>query len=234
MILLIFAAILAGGIGQRLNSYSPKQFLTVGNKPILIHSIEKFLEVDDFNKIIVSSPKDFIDYTEELIEKYFPENDKIVVIEGGAQRKDTINNSINYAIECGADEDSVMVTHDAARIFASPFLIKKSIDYAIEYGAASPVIPATDVIFKSITPNKLDSVPLRKELLHSQTPQSFNIFKYKKIYDDLNEEEIEKLDEAMVLFNLRGEDVYLFEGEQSNFKITHPFDLELAEFILNK
>ena len=234
MILLIFAAILAGGIGQRLNSDSPKQFLTVGNKPILTHSIEKFLEVDDFNKIIVSSPKDFIIYTKELIEKYFPENDKIVVIEGGAQRKDTINNSINYAIECGADEDSVMVTHDAARIFASPFLIKKSIDYAIEYGAASPVIPATDVIFKSITPNKLDSVPLRKELLHSQTPQSFNIFKYKKIYDDLNEEEIEKLDEAMVLFNLRGEDVYLFEGEQSNFKITHPFDLELAEFILNK
>ena len=233
MILLIFAAILAGGIGQRLNSDSPKQFLTVGNKPILIHSIEKFLEVDDFNKIIVSSPKDFIDYTEELIEKYFPENDKIVVIEGGAQRKDTINNSINYAIECGADEDSVMVTHDAARIFASPFLIKKSIDYAIEYGAASPVIPATDVIFKSITPNKLDSVPLRKELLHSQTPQSFNIFKY-KIYDDLNEEEIEKLDEAMVLFNLRGEDVYLFKGEQSNFKITRPFDLELAEFILNR
>lgn len=234
MILLIFAAILAGGIGQRLNSESPKQFLTVGNKPILIHSIEKFLEVDDFNKIIVSSPKDFIDYTKELIEKYFPENDKLVVIEGGVQRKDTINNSIDYAIECGADEDSVMVTHDAARIFASPFLIKKSIDYAIEYGAASPVIPATDVIFKSITPNKLDSVPLRKELLHSQTPQSFNIFKYKKIYDDLNEEEIEKLDEAMVLFNLRGEDVYLFEGEQSNFKITRPFDLELAEFILNK
>ena len=234
MILLIFAAILAGGIGQRLNSESPKQFIMVGNKPILIHSIEKFLEVDDFNKIIISSPKDFIDYTKELVEKYFPKNDRLVVIEGGAQRKDTINNSIEYAIECGADEDSVMVTHDAARIFASPFLIKKSIDYAIEYGAASPVIPATDVIFKSITPNKLDSVPLRKELLHSQTPQSFNIFKYKKIYDDLNEEEIEKLDEAMVLFNLRGEDVYLFEGEQSNFKITHPFDLELAEFILNK
>lgn len=234
MILLIFAAILAGGIGQRLNSESPKQFIMVGNKPILIHSIEKFLEVDDFNKIIISSPKDFIDYTKELVEKYFPKNDRLVVIEGGAQRKDTINNSIEYAIECGADENSVMVTHDAARIFASPFLIKKSIDYAIEYGAASPVIPATDVIFKCITPNKLDSVPLRKELLHSQTPQSFNIFKYKKIYDDLNEEEIEKLDEAMVLFNLRGEDVYLFEGEQSNFKITRPFDLELAEFILNR
>ena len=68
MILLIFAAILAGGIGQRLNSESPKQFIMVGNKPILIHSIEKFLEVDDFNKIIISSPKDFIDYTKELVE----------------------------------------------------------------------------------------------------------------------------------------------------------------------
>ena len=102
MILLIFAAILAGGIGQRLNSESPKQFIMVGNKPILIHSIEKFLEVDDFNKIIISSPKDFIDYTKELVEKYFPKNDRLVVIEGGAQRKDTINNSIEYAIECGA------------------------------------------------------------------------------------------------------------------------------------
>lgn len=231
---MIFGALLAGGIGQRLGCGKPKQFLEIGGKPILVHSIEKFLEVDDIDKLIISSPSDYIDKTNELVWEYFNNDSRLVVIEGGKERSDTILNSIRWALDNGADDDSIMVTHDAARIFVTPQLIKDSIKYAKEYGAASPVIPATDVIFKSTTPNELESIPLRKFLYHSQTPQSFNINKYLKIYEDLSQREKKLLDEAMILFNLRDESVYLFEGNSTNFKITRPFDIKLAETLLKE
>lgn len=231
IITMIFAAILAGGIGTRLDVGVPKQFFKINDKPLLAYCIEPFLKVKELDKIIVSSPKQCLNKTEELIEEYF-DDERLVVIEGGKTRNDTILNSIDYAMDNGADNDSVMVTHDGARIFVSPKLIKDSIKYASEFGAASPVIPATDVIFQSKESSQLTKVPERKYLFHAQTPQSFNIKKFINIYDDLTEEEIGLLDEAMMLFYLRDEDVYLFKGDASNFKITHPFDITISKSIL--
>ena len=228
---MICAAMLAGGIGSRLKQKKPKQFVNIDNKPILVHSVEKFLKVNEFDKVIVSSPKECITKTKELMDKFFPQNDKIVIIEGGSTRNQTILNSIQYMKNQNCEEDSILVTHDASRIFVSEKLIEDSIKYAIEVGAASAAIPATDVIFESKKEGQLTDVPLRKYLFHAQTPQSFNIDKFLEIYKDLSEDEIEVLDEAMVLFNLRGADVKLFKGDQSNFKITHPFDIILAEAI---
>ena len=226
---MICAAILAGGIGSRLEQEKPKQFVSINNKPILVHSVETFLNVKEFDKIIVSSPKPCINQTNELMEEYFPHNNRIIVIEGGATRNGTILNSIQYMKNQKCEKDSILVTHDASRIFASKKLIENSIKYAIEVGAASAVIPATDVIFESKEEGKLTDIPLRKYLCHAQTPQSFNIDKFLEIYEDLSEDEISRLDEAMVLFHLRGADVKLFPGENINFKITRPFDITLAE-----
>lgn len=231
---MIFAAILAGGIGSRMGLDKPKQFEIVGDKPILIHSIEKFLKVSEIDKIIVSSPKSHFETTKELIKNYFNDNPKIVVIFGGKTRNDTILNSINYVKTEYDDEDPILITHDAARIFVSPELIKKSIEELEHHDAASPVIPAVDVIFESKTSGKLTDIPLRKYLVHSQTPQSFKINKFIEIYDNLNDEEISKLDEAMMLFFLRNGNISLFEGEPSNFKITRDIDLKIAEAYLTK
>lgn len=228
---MICAAMLAGGIGSRLKQGTPKQFVKINNKPILVHSIEIFLKVVEFDRIIVSSPKEYINKTKEMMEDYFPHNDKIVVIEGGATRNGTILNSIQYMKNQNCEKDSILVTHDASRIFVTEELIKYSIKYAIEVGASSPVIPAIDVIFESKEEGKLTNIPLRKNLYHSQTPQSFNIDKFLKIYEDLSQDEITKLDEAMMLFFLRDADVKLFPGDSGNFKITRPFDIVVAESI---
>lgn len=228
---MICAAILAGGIGSRLKQGKPKQFIDINDKPILIHSVETFLKVKQFDKIIVSSPKECINKTKELMETYFPKNTKIVVIGGGPTRNGTILNSIQYMKDQNCEKDSILVTHDASRIFVSKKLIEDSIKYAIEVGAASPVIPATDVIFESKEEGKLSNIPLRKNLYHAQTPQSFNIDNFIKIYENLSNDEIAKLDEAMMLFYLRDANVKLFPGEQGNFKITHPFDITIAESV---
>ena len=187
--------------------------------------------MSDSFSFVPNCPKKCIDKTRTLMEEYFPQNDRIVVIEGGATRNETILNSIRYMKDQNCEKDSILVTHDASRIFVSEVLIEDSIKYSIEVGAASPVIPATDVIFESKEEGKLTDIPLRKNLYHSQTPQSFNIDKFLEIYEDLSEDEIAKLDEAMMLFHLRGADVKLFPGDQGNFKITRPFDIVIAESI---
>lgn len=231
---MIFAAMLAGGIGTRMELDKPKQFEIVGDKPILAHSIGNFLKVEEIDKIIVSSPKEYIDTTKELVEKYFENNPRIVVISGGKTRNGTILNSIDYVKSNFNDDNPILITHDAARIFASPDLIKKSIVNVINHDAASPVIPAVDVIFESKKEGKLTDIPLRENLVHSQTPQSFKINKFLEIYEDLSEDEIAKLDEAMMLFFLRDGDIKLFEGESSNFKITRNIDLKIAEAYLKE
>lgn len=228
-----FAAILAGGIGTRLNLGHPKQFYKINKKPLLAYCIEPFLKVDKLNKIIVSSPKDYLKQTNDLINEYFTD-DRIVVIEGGETRNDTILNSINYAINNGAEKDSILTTHDGARIFVTPKLIEDSLTFAEQYGASSPVIPATDVIFESKEKGKLTKIPQRKFLVHAQTPQAFKIYDFLEIYNDLSDEEIQLLDEAMMLFNLRNKPVHLFEGDASNFKVTKPFDIKIAETIINQ
>ncbi|WP_405268775.1 2-C-methyl-D-erythritol 4-phosphate cytidylyltransferase [Methanobrevibacter sp.] len=231
---MIFAAILAGGIGTRMGLDKPKQFEIVGDKPILVHSIDKFLKVDEIDKIIVSSPKDYIETTEKLVEDYFNKNERIVIIEGGETRNGTILKSIEYVKAHYDDADPILITHDAPRIFVSPELIKKSITNVEAHDAASPVIPAIDVIFESKEEGKLTDIPLRKNLVHSQTPQSFKINRFIDLYSTLNEEEINKLDEAMMLFFLRDGDISLFEGEPANFKITRNIDLIIAEAYLTE
>ena len=219
---------LAGGIGTRMGLNKPKQFELVGDKPILIHSIEKFLKVEEIDKVIVSSPKDYIKETENLIDEYIENKSKIVTIPGGKTRNDTILNSIHYVKTNFDDSDPILITHDAARIFVSPELIRKSITNLKDSDAASPAIPAVDVIFESKEKGKLTDIPLRKNLVHSQTPQSFKINKFLEIYKSLTDDEINKLDEAMMLFHLRNGKITLFKGDSKNFKITRSIDLKIA------
>ncbi len=226
---------LAGGTGTRMELDKPKQFEVVGGKPILAHSIGKFLEVEEIDKIIVSSPESHIETTKNLIKEYFNNDSRIVVIQGGETRNGTILNSIDYVkSNYEEDEDPILITHDASRIFVSPKLIKMSILELEDHDAASPAIPAIDVIFESKEEGKLTDIPLRKNLVHSQTPQSFKINKFLEIYQDLNDEEIAKLDEAMMLFFLRDGDISLFKGEAINFKITRKVDLKIAEAYLDE
>ena len=123
---------LAGGIGTRMGLDKPKQFKKVGDKPILIHSTETFLNVEEIDQVIVSSPKEYINQTKELINDYFPNNERVVVIQGGKTRNDTILNSIEYVKNNYESDDHILITHDAAKIFVSENLVKKSIEHRIK------------------------------------------------------------------------------------------------------
>ena len=231
---MIFAAILAGGIGSRMGcTDTPKQFLTLGNKPVIIHTIEKFVINKKIDKIIVLIPKNFINHTNHLIEECIPHNDDIIVIEGGATRNDTLMNSINYIDEnFGIDDNSIILTHDSVRPFVTHRIIEDNIDAAKRYGACDTVVPSTDTIVESINGKTIESIPVRDYYYQGQTPQSFNIKKLFNLINSLTEEESNILTDACKIFALKDEDVYLVDGEVTNIKITYPYDLKLANTIL--
>lgn len=88
----VFGIILAGGKGTRMgNVERPKQFMEIGKKPIIIHTIEKFAIHSAFDKIIILSPKAWISHTKDLIRKYIPNSSNLAVIEGGSTRNETIH-----------------------------------------------------------------------------------------------------------------------------------------------
>ena len=231
---MIFAAVLAGGVGSRMGGTdTPKQFLTLGNKPVIVHTIEKFVINDKIDKIIVLTPKNFINHTNHLIDKYISDSDDIIVIEGGQTRNDTILNSINYINEnYGIDEDSIIITHDSVRPFVTHRIIEDNILAAKKYGACDTVIPATDTIVESINGATIESIPVRDYYYQGQTPQSFNIKKLFNLINSLTEEESNILTDACKIFILKDEDVHLVDGDVTNIKITYPYDLKLANTIL--
>ncbi len=231
---MIFAAILAGGIGSRMGGTdTPKQFLTLGNKPVIVHTIEKFVINDKIDKIIVLTPQNFISHTNHLIEKYIPNNEDIIVIEGGETRNDTLMSSVNY-IEgnFGIDDEAIILTHDSVRPFVTHRIIEDNIDAARKYGACDTVIPATDTIVESINGQTIESIPVRDYYYQGQTPQSFKINKLYNLINSLTEEESKILTDACKIFTLKDEDVHLVKGEVTNIKITYPYDLKLANTIL--
>ena len=145
---MVYAVILAGGIGSRMGGDKPKQYLTVKDKPIIVYTIEKFFAVPQFEKIIVLCPKQWVEHTKNLIDKHIaPASNKIAVIEGGDTRNETIMNAIKFIeSEGNLNDDTIIVTHDSVRPFVTNRIIEENIEFAKQYGACDTVVPATDTI----------------------------------------------------------------------------------------
>lgn len=230
---MIYAEILAGGKGTRMgNTDLPKQFLMLGDKPILIHTLEQFVISSKFNKIIVCCPKEWVTYTKDLLDKYMP-NSGIEIVVGGATRNETIMNGCKYIKDTyGLNNDDIIVTHDAVRPFISQRIIEDNVSMAKKCDAVDTVIPATDTIVASKDGKVISDIPNRSELYQGQTPQSFNIIKLMKIYDSLSEKEKDILTDACKIFVMKKKEVRIVEGETFNIKITNMSDLKIANAIL--
>ena len=232
---MVFAVICAGGIGSRMgNAEKPKQYLNVGGKPIILHTIEKFVVNEEFEKIIVLVPESWISYTKDIINKHLQGIEKVEVMAGGSDRNSTIMNAINYIEEkFGLDDDTIIVTHDAVRPFVTHRIIMDNIEAAVKVGACDTVIPATDTIVESLGGEKISSIPDRSKVYQGQTPQSFRAKRLKELYSSLTDEEKAILTDAAKIYLLKGEAVHLVRGEVFNIKITYPYDLTVAETLIN-
>lgn len=230
----VFGVVLAGGIGARMgNVEKPKQFLDLGGKPIIIHTIEKFVIHPGFDEVLVLSPRAWVSYTQDIVRKFIPAVRKVTVLQGGETRNETIMNAIRYIEQQGdLDEDTIIVTHDSVRPFVTHRILEENIRFAREYGACDTVIPATDTIVESKGNEQITDIPNRKYMYQGQTPQSFQAKKLKERYEALSSQEKESLTDACKIMVLKGEHVHLVQGEVFNIKITYPYDITVAKALL--
>lgn len=231
---MIYAGILAGGKGTRMgNVPMPKQFLLLNEKPIIVHTIEKFILNTSIEEIIIGTPKEWVNHTNDILKKYNVDLPKVQVIAGGNDRNGTIMNIID-SIETNntLNEDDILVTHDAVRPFLTHRIIQDNIDQGLRYCAVDTVIPAVDTIVEAEDGEFISSIPKREEIFQGQTPQTFQIKKLKELYNELTVEEKEILTDACKIFSIKGENVKLVQGEIFNIKVTTPYDLNVANAII--
>lgn len=231
---MVIAAVFAGGKGSRMgNTETPKQYLMLGSKPIIIHTVEKFFINSSIDKVVVLCPDIWIAQTKDLIKKYIGKTDKIDVIRGGASRNDTLNCALDYIEEkFGLDDDTIILTHDAVRPFVTHRIIKENIECAVKTGASDTVVSATDTIVESVDGKVISGIPERSKMYQGQTPQTFKAKKLREVCNSLTEEEKAILTDACKIYLLKGEPVSLVEGEVFNIKITYPYDLKMARVLL--
>ncbi|EMK3909809.1 2-C-methyl-D-erythritol 4-phosphate cytidylyltransferase, partial [Listeria monocytogenes] len=216
------------------NVSMPKQFLPLNGKPIIVHTVEKFILNTRFDKILISSPKEWMNHAEDNIKKYISD-DRIVVIEGGEDRNETIMNGIRFVEKTyGLTDDDIIVTHDAVRPFLTHRIIEENIDAALETGAVDTVIEALDTIVESSNHEVITDIPVRDHMYQGQTPQSFNMKKVFNHYQNLTPEKKQILTDACKICLLAGDDVKLVKGEIFNIKITTPYDLKVANAIIQE
>ena len=231
---MIFAGIVAGGTGTRLGSDIPKQFLMLGSKPIIVHTVEKFLICSKFDAIFVGVHDKWIHYAKDMFKKYKLIDKKIFFSTGGKDRNLTIMNIISdIESKFGESEDHIIVTHDAVRPFVSLRIIEDNIESAKINGACDTVVNATDTIVESDN-NHLEilNIPNRNRMFLGQTPQSFNMTKLKELFNKLDDSQKSELTDACKIFILNHQKVSLVLGEFSNLKITTMSDYKVAQSLL--
>lgn len=220
--------ILAGGSGSRMGMTElPKQFLDLGEKPIIIHTLEQFLINENIDSIVVSVNEDWINYTTVLVNKYIDSVKTIAIISGGKERSETVYKGAEYIYE--HFENAVIVSHDSVRPFITQKIIDQNIQYIEKGQAVNTIIPSNDTIVE-VAPDleSLKSIPERKYMYLGQTPQTFYAKDYIDLYNEFNEEELSKITDVCKMYVDHRKNVKYVLGSQFNMKITTQFDFKLA------
>lgn len=216
-----YALIVAGGSGQRMQSQTPKQFLLLGNKPILQHTLEAFHAFDPTIHLILVLPAEQIAHWKELRQAHqclCPH----AIIEGGQSRFQSVKQGLFLV-----PPEAVVAIHDGVRPFIDGNTLKEGYDLATEKGSAIATVPLKESLRK-LTVESSQAVD-RSEFCLVQTPQVFQAKQIKQAYRQV---ENPRFTDCASVAEAAGQAVSLYSGTYQNIKITTPEDLLWAESFL--
>lgn len=233
---MIFASLLAGGTGTRMEKHNiPKQFIELNGKPIIIRTIEKILSVADFDYLYIAIHPNYETFLREILAKHdLASNKKIVIIHGGKERIDSVQNVIDAISKKSTNENDIIVMHDAVRPFVSKEILLNSIKTASEFGACVATVPAVDTMYILDNEGFITGFPNRQTLFNGQAPDSFKIGVIKNALNSLTDEERKVITGTVQICAAKGYKIQTIAGEYKNIKITTENDLTLAIGILKE
>lgn len=221
------AIVVAGGQGTRFGGKRPKQFLEINGIPVIIHTLRRFEQSRQIERVVVVLPAADVDAFQLLIDRF--KLQKVWrVVTGGQTRAQSVRNGLN-----AIDEARVVAVHDAVRPLVSSEEIDRVVAAAIETGAAILVAAVSDTIKQVEAEQIVRTVP-RPDLRRALTPQAFHFQILRQAYQDLDKLEatgIDVTDDSFLVERLNIS-VTVVEGDARNLKITAPEDLAIAEALL--
>lgn len=219
--------IIAGGVGARMHMTTPKQFLVVRGKPVIVYTLEAFQCNESIDEIVVVCLKGWKNIVWKYAAKYGITKLKWIV-DGGDTGMESLRNGMNLLRDHYSPDD-IIVIHDAVRPLISDNIINANIAGVIQNGNAITCIPCTEALLQSedfVT----SQVEVNRDLIQrTQTPQSLYLSKFIWAHEEAQRRGLNNVVATCSLLVALGEEVHLVPGEQTNFKITTKWDIELME-----
>ncbi|MGF6377043.1 2-C-methyl-D-erythritol 4-phosphate cytidylyltransferase/2-C-methyl-D-erythritol 2,4-cyclodiphosphate synthase [Clostridiales Family XIII bacterium PM5-7] len=216
----IYVIIGAAGSGTRMAASLPKQFLKIGEATILEQTVNQFIGVSLVDKIVIVTAKAYIDQCCQFFHEEIASG-KILVVEGGKERQDSIGNALEK-IEClGANPEDIVLIHDGVRPFVSKELIE-----AVTYAAEDETAAIAAIRPKDTIRHQEDGTLDRSKLYCVQTPQGFQLSVIRKAFDQAKKDNFYGTDDASLVERL-GYHIDIVPGEEANIKITTREDIPL-------
>lgn len=217
-----YVIIVAGGKGLRMGGDVPKQFQLLGDRPVLMHTLQRFADDCKDLQMILVLPREQQAYWSQLCEKHhFLEGASYLLADGGETRFHSVQNGLAQIPD---DAEGVVAVHDGVRPLVSREVIEKCFEEARRKKAVVPVVP----VVESLRHVSDGAVP-RADYRLVQTPQTFDIQLLKQAYRQPFSKDF--TDDASVV-EAFGHPISMVEGNRENIKLTTPFDLRIAEMLL--
>ena len=223
-----YLIVVAGGKGQRMGGVLPKQFQLLGGRPVLMVTLERLYALDNTLNIVLVLPKEHLGLWDELGLKYsfaVP----LVITEGGNTRFHSVKNGLDTIQDDVALEDALVGVHDGVRPFVSQRVLDEAYREAWNNGAVIPMIELQDSLRQIIGGEGASQTVPRDRYRLVQTPQVFRLSLLRRAYEQRYVEVF--TDDASVV-EAMGERVFAVEGNRENIKLTTPFDMMIANTLL--
>ena len=223
----VAAVIAAGGAGTRMTSAVPKQFLELAGKPILLHTVERVVSLKNVIQVVIALPARQISPARAMLRS---QKWRVPVrcVGGGATRQESVHRGVSHA----ASQADVILVHDAVRPLCDSETMQRVLEAAWQTGGAVPGLPAAETIQRVSRRGRVLTTPPREQLFAIQTPQCFHAGILRSALERAHKAGFLGTDESSVV-RWAGYPVAVVPGSPTNIKITHPFDLEVAELLVS-
>ncbi len=213
--------LLSGGTGTRMGSDVPKQYMAAGNRPVISYCLETFEKSPLVDRIMVVAAPEYRDLIRSLIKN---EGKFAGFADPGSNRQLSIVSGLNALKGSVKDDDNVII-HDAARPLIKKELIENIINALESSDAVLPVLPMKDTVYE-VEGGRVKGNLDRSRIAAGQAPEGFKFGKYLKANEDLLPDRILEISGSMQPAVMCGMDIKCIDGDEENFKITTPADLE--------